>query len=177
MGAHAMFDDDQETPNVLTAVYEFPNPNGGGDKKKILQFEVRHWITNYEGGLGRPPQNNIGNIFYGSEGYMTMAGRRWQTFMGQNREPGPSGQEEGNTDRRHYQNFIDAIRAGTPSNLPGNVEDGHYSCSLIHLANTSYRLGRSLDFDPKRQRFADDAEANRMLSRDYREPFVVPKRI
>ncbi len=44
-----MFDDDQQTPNDLMAVFEFPNPDGGGDKKKILQFEVRHWITNREG--------------------------------------------------------------------------------------------------------------------------------
>jgi predicted dehydrogenase len=175
MGAHVVFDDDQETPNVQMAVFEFPNPRGGGDKTKILQFEVRHWITNYEGGLGTAPGNNIGNIFYGSEGYMVMHGGRWQTFMGKKREPGPSGQEKGNPNREHYQNFIDAVRANDPSILRGTVADGHYSCSLIHLANASYRLGRSLEFDPKRQRCVGDAEANGMLSRDYRVPFVVPE--
>jgi len=177
MGAHVMFDDDQETPNVQMAMFEFPNPQGGGDKKKILQFEVRHWITNYEGGLGDPPGNNIGNVFYGSEGYMVMTHRGWQTFMGRKREPGPSGQVHGNTDRTHYQNFIDAIRANDPSILNGNVEQGHYSCSLIHLANTSYRLGRSLDFDPRTQRYVNDDEANKMLTRNYRSPFVVPQRV
>jgi len=177
MGAHVMFDDDQETANVQMAMFEFPNPRGGGDKKKILQFEVRHWITNYEGGLGDPPDNNIGNLFYGSEGYMAMTHRGWKTFMGKKREPGPSGQVQGNTDRTHYQNFIDAIRASDPSILHGNVEQGHYSCSLIHMANTSCRLGRSLDFDPKTQRYVDDDEANRMLTRKYRSPFVVPQRV
>lgn len=175
MGAHVMFDDDQETPNVQIALFEFPNPKGGGDKKKILQFEVRHWITNYEGDFGKPADNNIGNIFYGSEGYMTMHDGGWQTFMGPKREPGPSGTAKNNPDRDHYQNFIDAIRANDASGLPGCVEDGHYSCSLIHLANTSCRLGRSLTFDPNRQRYVNDDEANRMLSRDYRAPFVVPK--
>jgi hypothetical protein len=58
-----------------------------------------------------------------------------------------------------------------------NVEEGHYSCALIHLANTSYRLGRSLNFDPQRQRYRDDDEANRMLSRDYRAPFIVPRQV
>jgi len=175
MGAHVMFDDDQETPNVLMATYEFDNPSGRSDKKKILQFEVRHWITNYEGGFSKPPDNNIGNIFYGSEGYMTMYGGRWQTFLGRKHEPGPSGVEKGNTDRAHYQHFIDAVRANDTSNLPGTVEDGHHSCSLIHMANTSYRLGRSLDFDPKQQRYVNDDEANRMLTRQYRRPFVVPE--
>ena len=177
MGAHVMFDDDQETPNVLMATYEFDNPSGRSDKKKILQFEVRHWITNYEGGFSKPPDNNIGNIFYGSEGYMTMYGGRWQTFLGQKREPGPSGVEKGNKDRAHYQHFIDAVRANDTSNLPGTVEDGHYSCSLIHMANTSYRLGRSLNFDPKQQRYVNDDEANRMLTREYRRPFVVPENV
>ena len=106
---------------------------------------------------------------------MTMHGGRWQTFMGRKREPGPSGTTTNNQDRDHYQNFINAIRANDATGLPGCVEDGHYSCSLIHLANTSYRLGRSLAFDPGRQRYVNDDEANRMLAREYRAPFVVPK--
>lgn len=51
VGGHFMFDDAQETPNVLMALFRFPNPKGGGDKKKILQFEVRHWIANGEDGM------------------------------------------------------------------------------------------------------------------------------
>ena len=43
IGGHFMFDDDQETPNTQISVLEFPNQAGGGDKKKLLQFEVRHW--------------------------------------------------------------------------------------------------------------------------------------
>ena len=47
-GGHFMFDDDQQTPNALMAMFEFPNPKGAAEKKKILQFEVRGWITNAE---------------------------------------------------------------------------------------------------------------------------------
>ena len=177
MGGHFMFDDDQETANSQIAVFEFPNPKAGGDKKRILQFEVRHWITNYEGGCGEPPRNNNGNIFYGSEGYMVMSGGQWKTYMGKNREPGPSGKEQKNTHMLHYQNFIDAIRANDPSILKGNAEQGHYGCALIHMANTSYRLGRTLNFDPKTQKYIGDDEANKMLTRDYRHPFVVPERV
>jgi len=96
--------------------------------------------------------------------------------MGKKREPGPSGKESKNTDLLHYQNFIDALRANDPSILRGNVEQGHYSCALVYLANTSYRLGRSLNFDPQKQRYVDD-DANRMLTRNYREPFVVPEEV
>jgi predicted dehydrogenase len=177
MGGHFMFDDDQETANAQIAVFEFPNRRGGGDKKRILQFEVRHWITNYEGGCGKPPSNNNGVIFYGSEGYMVMCRGQWKTYMGRQREPGPSGKEQKNPNMLHYQNFIDAIRANDPSILRGNVEEGHHSCALVHLANTSYRLGRSLNFDPGTQRYVGDEEANKMLSRNYRSPFVVPEKI
>ncbi len=46
IGGHFVFDDAQNTPNNQITVFEFPNSKGGGDKKKMLQFEVRHWITN-----------------------------------------------------------------------------------------------------------------------------------
>jgi len=186
MGGHFMFDDDQNTPNTLMALFEFPNPQGSGDKKKILQFEVRHWICNNEGGLSkgfRVPDdaggynisnvNVVGNLFYGSEGYMSKTVSEWKTHMGKGREPGESGSGLGD----HYQNFIDAIRADDPSLLTTTIEEGHYSCALVHLANISYRLGRSLDFDPQAGRFVGDDEANAMLRRDYRPPFVVPEKV
>src|SRR5579864_5791329 len=50
IGGHFMFDDDQETPNTITASYEFRD----GGKKKMMEFEVRHWMGNHEGGIGEP---------------------------------------------------------------------------------------------------------------------------
>ncbi len=172
MGGHYMFDDDQETPNTLIAAMEFPCADGGGDRKKLLQFEVRHWISNHEGGLGQGAGNNIGNIFYGSEGYMTIDGSgTWKTYLGKNREPGPSGGGGGDM----FQNFTDAIRADDRSILEGDITEGHYSCALIHLANISYRVQRSLEFDPSTEQFPGDKEANALLTREYREPFVIPE--
>lgn len=72
-----------------------------------------------------------------------------------------------------FQNFVDAIRSGDPSLLEGDILEGHHSCALIHMANTSYRLGRTLNFDPQTEKYLNDDEANSMLSRDYREPFVI----
>jgi predicted dehydrogenase len=181
MGGHFLFDDDQQTPNTLMAMFEFPNPDGGGDKKKILQFEVRHWMTNPEGNhLGASEnksntymtssENVVGNIFYGSEGYMLKEVNKWETYLGKNREPGPAGKGLGN----HYQNFIEAIRANDPGMVTSPIEEGFYSCALIHLGNIAYRLGRTLNFDPEKMEVIGDAEANRMLTREYREPFVIP---
>ncbi len=185
MGGHFMFDDDQQTPNVLMAMYEFPNPEGGGDKKKILQFEVRHWIANGEDGMwlrgasqgnaykATSSGNVTGNLFFGSKGYMAKDVNKWITYMGEKREPGESGEGLGN----HYQNFVEAIRSPDPAAFNKGIEDGFYSCAVIHLGNIAYRLGRTLTFDPATMRFPGDAEANAMLTREYRAPYVVPDRV
>jgi hypothetical protein len=183
MGAQAMFEDMQNTPNVLMAMFEFPNPQGKGDKKKILQFEVRHWDHNPEGVIGEvdtgtntymtSPANTVGNLFFGSEGYMAKNVNKWQVFNGSKREPGDSGSGEGN----HFQDFVNAIRADDPSLAYGDIREGFYSCALIHLGNISYRLGRSLDFDPGKMKFVNDPEADAMLTKTYREPYAVPEKV
>jgi hypothetical protein len=57
------------------------------------------------------------------------------------------------------------------------MADAHYSAALAHLANISYRLGRSLNFDPRTGQFVGDDEADKMLRREYRAPFVVPDKV
>jgi predicted dehydrogenase len=183
IGGHVMFDDDQNTPNVLMAMFEFDNPQGGGEKKKILQFEVRHWMTNPEESLGSrgnftdsymsSASNTVGNIFYGSKGFMLNEVSGWQAYMGKERAPGESGKGEGN----HYQNFIEAIRARDPKKLTGPIEEGFYSCLLIHLANISYRLGRTLHIDTEKLKVINDAEANRMFTKEYRKPYTLPEKV
>jgi predicted dehydrogenase len=170
MGGHVMFDDDQETPNLLHSMYEY-SPEATGGKAKLLQFEVRHWITNHEGQIGKGPDNTVGVIFYGSEGYLVVDSyESWHTVLGRNREPGPSAAVGGD----HYQNFIDAVRARDRSRLHCDIEEGHKSTVLGHLANISYRVGQSLQFDPETERFIGNDEANALLTREYRAPFVVP---
>jgi predicted dehydrogenase len=182
VGGHFMFDDDQQTPNDLITVFEFPNPQGGGDKKKILQFEVRHWISNREGIKGDAPvgdtymistENTIGNMFYGSKGFMTKTVNEWQAFYGKERSEGEKGSGIGD----HYKAFIDSIRANDQKLANGDIRDGFYSCALIHLGNISYRLGRSLEFDPVKMKFKNAPDADAMLTKQYREPFIVPDKV
>jgi predicted dehydrogenase len=183
VGGHFMFDDDQQTPNDLITTFEFPNPDGRGDKKRILQFEVRHWITNREGIVSDNPQtentymvsseNTVGNLFYGSKGYLTKNVNEWQAFIGKDRLPGEKGSGLGD----HYEDFIDAIVANNQDLAMGDIKEGFYSCALIHLGNISYRLGRTLNFDPSRMKFINDPEADAMLTRQYRLPFVVPDKV
>ncbi|MBI1792043.1 MAG: Gfo/Idh/MocA family oxidoreductase [Acidobacteria bacterium] len=175
MGGHFMFDDAQETPNTQVSTFEF---NEGG-KKRLLVFEVRHWMSNHEGGIGeekkgRVNPNTIGNIFYGSNGYMVIDGYgAYKTFLGKEQEPGPARSAGGS----NWENFIAAVRSRKPSDLNADIEEGYLSTQLVHLANISYRLGRTLNFDPETLACKGDPEANRMFTRDYRKGFVVPERV
>ena len=162
MGGKFLWDDAKECPEVLTSIYHYPS------QKKIIQFEVRHWMTNAEDGA------SVGNIFYGDKGYMVIKGyESYETFLGKDKTPGPKGDQGGD----HYQNFIDAVRAHDKSILHGPVETAHLSSALAHLGNIAYRTGRVLTFDPKTETFPGDAEANAMLTRNYRAPYTVPDQV
>jgi hypothetical protein len=172
IGGHFMFDDDQETPNDLNASFEF---NDGG-VKKMMTFEVRHWLTNHEAGVTETEPSTVGAIFYGSKGYLTVWSEdygKYTSFLGREQKPGPTGTDLGN----HFANFIDVVRSRKLEDLNAPVEEGAISTTLVHLANISYRLGRTLHFDAATYSCTGDPEANRMFRRTYRKPFVVPDKV
>ena len=159
-GGKFLWQDCKETPEVLTSTYNYPKQG------KMIQFEVRPWMTNKEDGV------EIGNFFYGDKGYMVVNGySEYKTYLGKERTPGPAGKAGGD----HYKNFVDAVRARDKSLLNGPVETAHLASGLAHLGNISYRLGRTLNFDPAREQFTNDDQANLMLGRPYRAPYVVPE--
>ena len=173
-GGHFMFDDDQETPNTLNASFEFDD-NG---KKKMMIFEVRHWMSNHESGIGEDGSkpNTVGAVFYGPKGRLAIWDEdhgRYQSYLGRDAEPGPSGEDIGN----NWANFIAALRTRKQEDLNAPIEEGAISTMLVHLANISYRVGRTLNFDPATYSVRGDAEATRMFRREYRNPFVVPEKV
>ncbi|MBV9300806.1 MAG: Gfo/Idh/MocA family oxidoreductase [Acidobacteriaceae bacterium] len=199
IGGHFMFDDDQETPNDLSCAYEFNLPDG---KRRMITFEVRHWITNHEAEIGTPQlgtrerkaapggpklgpsagaHNTIGNTFYGSNGYLSTGDEDAATYavwLGRDQEPQTP--VHGGRERDHFQNFIDCVVSRNTADLRAPIEEGHISCAMVHLANVSYRLGRTLHFDPETQQVIGDDEANLLLrdgDRGYRAPFVIPESV
>jgi len=171
IGGKFMLDDDQETPNTIRANYEF---NVGG-KAKMMSFEVRHWYSNHEASIGgERAGNTIGNTFYGSEGYVVIDGyTKYTSFMGKDGKPGPARSERDT----HFENFIAAVRSRKREDLHAEIEEGAMSCVLMHLANISYRLGRTLNWDEKTWTVKGDAEATKMLTREYRAPYIVPAKV
>ena len=164
----------QETPNTQTAVLEYSDG-------KIMQFEVRGLSTG-----GEANDNvQIGNLFYGTEGWLELNKDKWQSYLGLKNEIGPGSHSKnketnqtdinlaGPTGQEHYVNFISAIRSRKSQELNCEINEGHYSTVLALLSNISYRLGRNLKFNIENENFGMDDEANKMLTREYRKPFEV----
>jgi predicted dehydrogenase len=160
-GRFGYFDDGQ-TPNTLHVSFEFDDCE--------LQFEVRGLVTNGES----PAQVKIGDIFYGTEGILVIPSYdSWQSFLGPKLEKGPGGRGGGD----HFANFVKAVKARDHKLLNADIEQGHLSSAYCHLGNIAYRLGRKLHLNPTSESFTGDSEADALLTREYRAPYVVPSKV
>lgn len=167
----------QETPNTQTSVFKYADG-------KTLEFETRGRYTNGESSLGI----KIGNMFYGTEGYLELNGGTWKAFKMDEKEPfamSKKREEETSSNQvlaapggaEHYANFLDAIRAESNDVLHCDIEEGHKSSVLPLIANISYLTGKQLHFDGKTEKFIKDKAADKLLTRDYRKNFEVPNQV
>jgi predicted dehydrogenase len=163
MGGKYFFDDDQEFPDTQTVLFEY---DFGGGKKKQLIFEQRIWSPYVQEG------NENGDAFYGTKGMMILGKHRGWEIFGPRNEPGEK-MLKSLDPAPHHRNFLDCIRNGKDPHA--DVEIGHRSATLVHLGNIATRLGRTLNFDPAKEQIIDDAEANGMVRRNYRDHWAVPK--
>lgn len=168
-------DSSAQTPGVQTSSMKWPDG-------KFVEFEVRDWFTNAEAGFrDRYPfvQKDfpVGAIFLGTEGTMIFPDySSYRTFLGRKREEGPWAYEEGSpiSDTAHFRNWIAACRSRKKEDLTAEILEGHMSASLCHLANIAYRVDHTVHFNGETERFEED-DANELLTRPEREPFVVPQ--
>jgi predicted dehydrogenase len=115
-------------------------------------------------------RNKQGVVFEGTEGRIYV--RRWtvdaepKSILTSKIKP-----EEIHLYRNkdHKADFLDCIKSRGETVAP--VEVGHRSCTVCLLGAIAMKLGRRLKWDPKRERFGNDAQANQMLSRPMRSPW------
>lgn len=164
-GGRFGLDDAGQTPNTQATTFSYADGS-------ILTFEVRNLgsFQEFDGG-------NCGNSFFGTQG-MYVRGKGFYTYKEGTQEkreaiPLPADAPEvAKIDR--FKRFFNAVRSRKLEDVPMTVNDAHVSCAHCHLGNTAFRVGRSLEFDPKTERFKDNA-LNHFLTREYRQGFEVPK--
>ena len=158
-GGRYGYTDQAQTPNTQNVTWTFANgASMVGQLRGLYTAEPMSWD------------------FFGTKGHLhIMADGRFQVTMGRNKKPEP--EVESPKDLDHFAGFADAIRTRNPKLLHSEIEETALSTELCHLGNISHRLGRELRFDPMKKLFVGDAEANAMLTRKYRAPYVVPVQV
>jgi predicted dehydrogenase len=168
-GGKYFFDDDQQFPDTQYAVFEYGGEAGtAAGKKKQFIFEQRIWSPYVQEGYEN------GAAFYGTKGLLIIGHSvGWKLYGERNKL---IAEKTGGADlAAHHNNFFECIR-GEQKHLAADVMAGHLSATLCHLANISARVRRVLHFDPKTEQITNDAEANALVRRKYREGhWAVPK--
>jgi predicted dehydrogenase len=172
------------TTDTQAATFDF------GDLKVVWQH--RTW--------GNPPDPDYpwAGIIYGDKGTLKLSVNRYDFIPQGKTEPTISGtfhsdpeakypedkteaeltgdQQEAHVltaNRAHQRDFLAAIASrGKPI---ADIEQGHISTASCILANLSMQLGRSLTWDPAKHEVVGDPEANKLLARPYRKPWVHPE--
>jgi predicted dehydrogenase len=149
-GGRYHFDDDQETPDTGTAVFDFGRSGIGWECSSCIprRHEKVPFVAFYgEGGILATTES--GYIIYDLKGKDVEQGT------------GPGG------DKEHIQNFLDCIRSGKRPN--SEIEEGQKSTLLCHLGNIAYRTGHTLHLDQRTGKILDDREAQKLWGREYRK--------
>jgi predicted dehydrogenase len=151
-GGRYSYQDEQETPDTGTAVYDFGHAGC-------------EWVQS--SCHARAAEKPIGEvIFYGDNGTMAIARDSWTLYD-------PKGVElskdkgAGGGDPAHFGNFLDTIRGKAQLNSP--IEEGQKSTLLCHLGNIAYRTQTVVRCDPKTGKMIDNPEGEKLWKRAYRE--------
>ena len=184
--------DDQETPNMLATTFEFADA--------MMTFDVRNLPTPAEGGNVPRGVNYTGNIFFGDQGYMVLDPAGFQVYKSVVKLSGEqiraAGAGAGGQDRfeklmdekseervgwdtgPHMKNFLDAVKSRDYHKLNADIEIGVRAAIYCHFANIAYRTKRRLQLEKGAGLgFVSDSEANALLTRNYRAPYLVPEKV
>jgi len=158
-GGKFVFKDVRETPDTAAVLFECPD--------YVFTYEVRH-------GNGKPP---FGEMDHGIEFYGTRASlwinRAGYWLYPEDERTNPRKARDQGTDTQHKRNWLECIRSRKRPN--SDVELGHWGCLPGHLGNIAYRVGRKIIWDGEKETIPNDPQAEALLGRTYRAPYVLPK--
>jgi predicted dehydrogenase len=150
-GGRYWYDDDQETPDVQSACFEF---EGG----KQITWDALSCNRHAPGFFC---------AFYGDDGTLELDADGQFRIFDRGDKLIESGKQSSGGQAEHLQNFIKAIRAGDSGLLNQPILEGHKSTLLCHLGNIAHRTGRTVLTDPANGHILDDAQQQALWQRDY----------
>jgi predicted dehydrogenase len=170
-GRQLWYDDDHETPDTQTIIYEY------GSKQVI--YEMRLW-TPY-----KMEGHDNGTVWYGTKGKLesgragvvvSVEGRTWNIKPG---DYGSSPETSSSFEGTIFENFFTSVRNNNHKLLRSPIETGAVTTNLCHLGNIGTRCGGGkLIFDPAQSKITYAGEhldlANQLLTREYRSGYELP---
>jgi predicted dehydrogenase len=167
-GKYGFPKDISETPDTQQSVIEFPS----------FSLVWEHMIGC---GIG-PWQREHGCEFHGENGILVVDRGGWEVYPETDRlkqperiarmMPTPRQPSAGDFHLEHVRNFVDCVK--TRKIPTADVEVGHKSITTPHLANIAVRLRRNVRWDPVAEKIVGDPEAQALVSREYRKPWILP---
>jgi predicted dehydrogenase len=165
-----------------TPIYTREEQTSDAPDHQIATFEFETFSLSWEhrqfAGNNAEKGENVGCYFYGTEGTFHMGWQKGWTFYPSDGNK-PVAHEEPQLHLPDQQNikelwtdFLKAIRTGTKP--VSDIEEVHHSTNVSLLGMLSLKIGRSLRWDGEKERIQGDPEANRLLRREYRHPWVYP---
>lgn len=184
-GGRFTLNDAGEMPDILQVTYEFPG--------FVLSYETLN-LNAFGTGVRTPGMHYYGarleydrphgEAFYGTNGTLISDRIGFEVFPEPLRpaltakerakpvsefRTQPKRVESRDTTDLHAANFIECVRSRKAPNA--EVEIGHRSTTTAHLGNIAYKVGRRLTWDAAKEEFTGDAEANKLLARQARQPW------
>jgi predicted dehydrogenase len=166
-GKYAFPNDAMETPDTLTAVYDF------GDFSLVWDNTIGIYGANYG-------KRGHGVVFIGEYGTLVVDRSGWEVIA-EDKSTGakegykgmPVQQAQGDGLDLHVRNFLDCIKKGGKPNC--DIEIGADIARFAHLGNIAYRVGRQVVWDTEKHLFVNDDAANELVKAHYRSPWTLPK--
>jgi predicted dehydrogenase len=154
------------TPSEYVVEYTYAN----GVRHRCVSTTA----NNYFGGEARPLKPGElfhGVKFEGTDGWIYVTRGKIEASRPELlSEPLTSKKVELYVSNNHTQNFFDCVRSRKPPIC--DAEIGHRSVSVCHLGVIALRLGRKLNWDPEKEAFLGDREADGYLAREMRKPWT-----
>jgi hypothetical protein len=114
-----------------------------------------------------------GKTFHGSNGTLVLDRGGYHIYSEiRDKKPVIEEKKVGSSKENHHEVFLECIKSR--KRPEADVEVGHYASNPGHLMNIAMRVGRRARWDPKAEQFIDDADANALVTKKYREPWVLP---
>jgi predicted dehydrogenase len=146
-----------------------------GPEELIYSEPGKGLVYKYANGaelIHRPMEGKQHCHFVGTEGEVFVARGELKTTPGSLKDKVfKEGESQVYASDNHYKDFLNAIKTRKPPIC--DVETGHRTASVCNLGNIAYQLQRSLKWDPSKEKFEKDKEAEKLLGRDMRKEWIV----